>query len=144
MALKMFAVFAEASTDGRAFALAQQNPAMAGRTKYEVLDSVLFPSDGHAYRRAESTFGVQPQHGVGHQGFDHQSGHEENHVLRTPLGGVEEGMDQHTLHREEMLEAEIRKLRQCLKILADTVIAGDQATSEVEAKAVLEILSSDR
>ena len=61
MALKMFAVFAEASTDGRAFALAQQNPTMAGRTKYEVLDSVLFPSDGHAYRRAESTFGVQPQ-----------------------------------------------------------------------------------
>jgi len=61
MALQMFTVFVEASTDGRAFALAQQNPVMAGREKYQVLDSVLFPSDSHAFRRAEATFGVQPQ-----------------------------------------------------------------------------------
>jgi len=57
----MFTVFAEGPTDDRAFALAQQNPAMAGRTKYQIMDSVLFPSDGHAFRRAEDMFGVQPQ-----------------------------------------------------------------------------------
>jgi hypothetical protein len=57
----MFAVFAESSTDGRAFAEAQKNPVMAGKTRYELLDSVLFPSDRIAYQRAESTFGVQPQ-----------------------------------------------------------------------------------
>ena len=61
MALQMFAVFAEDQTDGRAFAAAQQNPVMAGKTRYELLDSVLFPSDTIAYQRAESTFGVQPQ-----------------------------------------------------------------------------------
>ena len=61
MALQMFTVFAESSTDGRAFAEAQKNPVMSGKTRYEVLDSVLFPSDGHAFRRAEATFGVQPQ-----------------------------------------------------------------------------------
>jgi len=61
MPIRMFAVFAEASTDGRAFAIAQQDPVMAGREKYQVLDSVLFPSDSHAFRRAEATFGVQPQ-----------------------------------------------------------------------------------
>jgi hypothetical protein len=57
----MFTVFAEAPTDGLAFAAAQQNPAMQGREKYQVLDSVLFPSDSHAFLRAEATFGVQPQ-----------------------------------------------------------------------------------
>lgn len=61
MALQMFVVFVEASTDARAFAIAQQNPVMAGREKYEVLDSVLFPSDSIAYQRAESIFGPQPQ-----------------------------------------------------------------------------------
>jgi len=50
----------------------------------------------------------------------------------------------HHLHREECLEAEIRRLRQCLKILADSVIAGDPAVAEVEAKACLELLSEDR
>lgn len=61
MSLRMFAAFAEAPTDGLAFAEAQKNPAMVGREKYQVLDSVLFPSDGHAFRRAEAIFGVQPQ-----------------------------------------------------------------------------------
>ncbi len=61
MPIQLFVVFAEASTDGQAFAIAQQNPSMAGREKYQVLDSVLFPSDTIAYQRAEATFGVQPQ-----------------------------------------------------------------------------------
>jgi len=61
MALQMFTVFVEASTDDRAFAIAQQNPVMSGREKYQVLDSVLFPSDRIAYQRAESVFGPQPQ-----------------------------------------------------------------------------------
>ena len=61
MAIKRFTVFAEASSDAAAFAQAQQNPLMSGREKYQVLDSVLFPSDQHAFRRAEATFGVQPQ-----------------------------------------------------------------------------------
>lgn len=61
MAIRMFVVFAEASTDDQAFAIAQQNPVMLGREKYQVLDSVLFPSDTIAFQRAEATFGVQPQ-----------------------------------------------------------------------------------
>ena len=58
---RLFTVYAEAGSDDRAFAQAQQNPAMAGRARYEVLDSVLFPSDHHAFLRAEEIFGVQPQ-----------------------------------------------------------------------------------
>lgn len=61
MPIRLFTVFVEGKTDDQAFALAQQNPVMAGREKYQILDSVLFPSDGHAFRRAETTFGVQPQ-----------------------------------------------------------------------------------
>lgn len=62
MSLYMFAVIAEGSSDNRAFAEAQQNPAMVGRTRYEILDGgVLFPSDKIAFQAAESTFGVQPQ-----------------------------------------------------------------------------------
>ena len=38
-------------------------------------------------------------------------------------------MDQHALHREQELEAEIRRLRQCLRNLSEAVIAGsDRAT----------------
>jgi len=37
-------------------------------------------------------------------------------------------MDQHTQHRVELLEAEIRKYRQALRILADAAIAGDEHT----------------
>jgi hypothetical protein len=61
MALRIFAVFAEAGSDDRAFTEAQKHPSMRGRVRYEVLDSVLFPSDKHAYLRAEDIFGVQPQ-----------------------------------------------------------------------------------
>jgi len=61
MAIHMFAIFAEAATDGLAFSQAQQRPELAGKIRYELLDSVLFPSDTIAYQRAEATFGVQPQ-----------------------------------------------------------------------------------
>ena len=61
MALHLFVVFSEARSDAAAFAEAQKNPVMLGRTRYEVLDSVLFPSDTIALQRAESIFGVQPQ-----------------------------------------------------------------------------------
>ena len=61
MALRMFVVFAEDRTDGLAFAQAQKNPVMQARVRYEVLDSVLFPSDTIAFQRAESIFGPQPQ-----------------------------------------------------------------------------------
>jgi len=61
MSLYTFYVISEGPSDSAAFALAQQNPAMLGRTSYQLLDSVLFPSDQHAVRRAEDVFGVQPQ-----------------------------------------------------------------------------------
>jgi len=35
-------------------------------------------------------------------------------------------VDQYTLHREEQLEAEIRQLRQALRNLAESVIAGSE------------------
>jgi len=58
----MFAVFAEAGSDDRAFAIAQQNPQLAGRTRYEILDnSTIFPSDSLAHSRAAYIFGFQPQ-----------------------------------------------------------------------------------
>jgi len=62
MALRIFAVIAEAASDDRAFAEAQKHPKMRGRVRYEWLDpGVLHPSDKHAYLMAESVFGVQPQ-----------------------------------------------------------------------------------
>ena len=62
MAIRMFVVFAEAKSDDRAFAEAQKNPVMSGRSRYEFLDGgVLHPSDKHAFQLAESVFGVQPQ-----------------------------------------------------------------------------------
>jgi hypothetical protein len=61
MALKLFTVFAEALSESRAFAAALQNPLMAGRSRYQLLDTILFPSDQLALKRAEATFGVQPQ-----------------------------------------------------------------------------------
>jgi hypothetical protein len=49
-------------------------------------------------------------------------------------------MDQEDQHRIEHLEAEVRRLRQCLKILYDAVIAGDEKAGvlAVETKALLE------
>jgi hypothetical protein len=62
MALSIFVVFAEGHSDGAAFAIAQQNPVMAGRVRYELIDgSTSYPSDQSAFQRAEWTFGVQPQ-----------------------------------------------------------------------------------
>tara|TARA_R110002110_G_scaffold176335_1_gene380396 strand:- start:42 stop:341 length:300 start_codon:yes stop_codon:yes gene_type:complete len=61
MALKIFTVFAEARSDGRAFDIAVQSPAMMGRTRYQLMDTVLFPSDKIAAQVPESVFGVQPQ-----------------------------------------------------------------------------------
>jgi len=61
MALKLFTIFAEELSDARAFASTLQNPLMLGRTRYQLLDTILFPSDQLALKRAEATFGVQPQ-----------------------------------------------------------------------------------
>lgn len=62
MALHIFTVFAEAPSDDRAFWAAQQNPLLAGRTRYEILDSsTMHPSDQAAFQRAEWMYGVQPQ-----------------------------------------------------------------------------------
>jgi len=52
-------------------------------------------------------------------------------------------MAQQSLHREECLEAEIRRLRQAMKILVDTVIAGDSAAALVEAEACQKVLDPD-
>ena len=58
----MFVVFAEAGSDDLAFAIAQQQAAMSGRVRYEILDnSTIYPSESLAVKRAEYTFGVQPQ-----------------------------------------------------------------------------------
>ncbi len=58
----MFTIFAEAGSDDLAFALAQQQPAMLGRVRYEILDNTtIYPSDAHAFKRAEYTFGPVPQ-----------------------------------------------------------------------------------
>jgi len=48
-------------------------------------------------------------------------------------------MDQQELHREELLEAEIRQLRQYLRNLAQAAIAGDDDLVEM-AQAVMERL----
>lgn len=62
MALFIFHVFAEAGSDDRAFWAAQQNPALAGRERYEILDpTTIHPSDAAAFQRAEWMYGVQPQ-----------------------------------------------------------------------------------
>jgi len=58
----MFTVLAEANSDDRAFAIAQQNPLLSGRTRYEIIDpTTTFPSISLARSRAEDMFGVQPQ-----------------------------------------------------------------------------------
>jgi|2_EtaG_2_1085320.scaffolds.fasta_scaffold179958_2 hypothetical protein len=47
-------------------------------------------------------------------------------------------MDTYTLHREEQLEAEIRRLRQALRTLSESVIAGsDRAAPLARAAKVL-------
>lgn len=62
MALSMFHVFAEGHSDSAAFAKAQQSPLLAGRVRYEMIDThTIFPSDILAHSRAEYIFGVQPQ-----------------------------------------------------------------------------------
>lgn len=61
MALRMFTVIAESGSNDRAFEIAQQNPLLAGRTRYELLDpTTVYPSDKLAHSRAEHLFGVQP------------------------------------------------------------------------------------
>jgi len=61
MALSIFAVIGEGSSDILAFRQAQQNPLLAGRINYQLLDpSTTFPSDSHAYTRAEDLFGIFP------------------------------------------------------------------------------------
>lgn len=62
MALHIFTVIVEAKSDDRAFWAAQQNPLLAGRTCYEILDpTTTHPSDAAALQRAEWMYGVQPQ-----------------------------------------------------------------------------------
>ncbi len=62
MAVQIFAVFAEGNSPDHAFSLAQQNPSLVGRTRYEILDnSTIHPSDTAAFQRAEWMYGVQPQ-----------------------------------------------------------------------------------
>lgn len=62
MALHIFTIIVEAGSDDRAFAIAQQNPLMVGRARYEILDSTtIHPSDSAARQRAEWMYGVQPQ-----------------------------------------------------------------------------------
>ena len=61
MALTIFSVIGEGATDALAFAQAQQNPTMAGRLSFQLLDpATLFPSDSHAFARAEDLFGIFP------------------------------------------------------------------------------------
>lgn len=61
MALSLFAVIGEGLTDALAFQQAQQNPLLAGRINYKLLDpSTAFPSDAHAFTRAEDYFGIFP------------------------------------------------------------------------------------
>ncbi len=62
MALVMFHAFGNGRTDAQAFAAAQQCEHLAGRTIYELIDpTTLYPSDQHAFTRAEYLFGVVPQ-----------------------------------------------------------------------------------
>lgn len=61
MALSIFAVIGEGLSDALAFQQAQENPLLAGRINYELLDPfTLFPSDSHAFQRAELLFGIFP------------------------------------------------------------------------------------
>jgi 5-methylthioribose kinase len=48
------------------------------------------------------------------------------------------------LHREDCLEAEIRRLRQALHILTEAVLAGDMAAALIEAEACQKVLDPDR
>lgn len=64
MSLRLFTVIAEGPTDASAFADAQRNPLLAGRIHFSLIDpTTFFPSDKHAFVRAEDYFGVQPQEG---------------------------------------------------------------------------------
>lgn len=64
MSLRMFSVIAEGSTDALAFTQAQKSELLAGRTMFSLIDPMtFFPSDRHAFVRAEDYFGVQPQEG---------------------------------------------------------------------------------
>lgn len=64
MSLKLFVVVSEGSTDALAFTKAQECEALAGRIHFSLVDpTTFFPSDLHAYRRAQDWFGVQPQEG---------------------------------------------------------------------------------
>jgi hypothetical protein len=61
MALKIFRVIGEGSSDILAFKQAQQSPLLAGRINYKLLDpSTVFPSDAHATLRSEDYFGIFP------------------------------------------------------------------------------------
>lgn len=66
MPIGMFAVIAEALSDDFAFATAKaaQPDLLAGRDRYVLLDTVLFPDDRLAFGRAEECFGFQPQFNV--------------------------------------------------------------------------------
>ena len=64
MAVFIFSVIAEAKSDDLAFALAKaaRPDLLAGRDRYQILDGrINFPSDRHAFDRAEDVYGVQPQ-----------------------------------------------------------------------------------
>lgn len=63
MALTIFKVFGEGSSDILAFQQAQQHPLLQGRINYKLLDpSTTFPSDAHAATRAEDYFGLFPDY----------------------------------------------------------------------------------
>lgn len=63
MALTVFAVFGEGSSDILAFQQALQNPLLQGRISYKLLDpSTVFPSDAHAITRAHDYFGIFPDY----------------------------------------------------------------------------------
>lgn len=53
-------------------------------------------------------------------------------------------MNQQALHREECLEAEIRRLRQALKIVCDAIIAGELETALEKAKLARDLLENNR
>lgn len=64
MSLKLFTVIGEGPTDALAFRQAQGSELLAGRDRFMLLDPhTVFPSDRHAFVRAEDHFGVQPQEG---------------------------------------------------------------------------------
>jgi len=53
-----------------------------------------------------------------------------------------EQLDIHLTHRVECLEAEVRKNRQAMRVLAKAVIAGDDNIVEI-AEAVLELIDGE-